>query len=152
MTDRALPENWIDRTEPWEILEFQHKPADLVRDARVECVRLLNAFASSLESVLARPDCSVREVKIRFFGVAGALGLNLMDGRSFTELADAIGCEKASLSKIACEFCRANNLEPSLMMKCAESSAAYQHARLQSIARVNGNGANGSNGANHCAK
>jgi hypothetical protein len=134
-----LPENWIDRTEPWEFIEFEHKPADLVRDARVECVRLLNAFASSLESVLARPECSVQHVRIRFFGIAGALGLNIMDGRSFTELADWIGCTKASLSKTACEFTKANNLEPSMMMKSSESSAAYQTARLASIKR-NGNG------------
>jgi len=144
MTDHALPENWIDRTEPWEFIEFEHKPADLVRDARVECVRLLNAFGSSLEEVLARPNCTLQNVRIRFFGICGALGLNLMDGRSFTDLADAIGVEKASFSKVACEFCRANNLEPSLMMKAASSAAAYQTARLTSIenhSNGNGNGA-----------
>ena len=145
MTER-VPETWIVRREPWEFIsgEWEEKPADLVRDARVQAIALLNAFGSNLEAAIARPGCTVREIKIRFFGIAGALGLNLMDGRSFSSLAADIGCEKASLSKIACEFCRANNLEPSLMMKCTESSASFQRARFASIQRVNGK-----NGATH---
>ena len=119
-----VPEGWVERTEPWELIdgEWEDEPADLVRNARVQAVRLLNAFGSSLESVLSRPDCTVRDVKIRFFGICGALGLNLMDGRSWTELAAELGCERASLSKVATEWCAAHNLEHSFMMKKTETT------------------------------
>jgi len=137
--DTYIPEGWISRTEPWELIDgkWQDEPADLVRNARVQAVRLLNAFGSSIESVLSRPDCTLRDVKIRFFGLCGALGLNLMDGRSWTDLAEEIGCERASLSKLGTEFVNAHNLDPSFMMRRPEACVAYTHSRLDSIAESN---------------
>ena len=141
--DNLMPEGWIDRTEPWELLEFEHKPADLIRDARVQAMAILNAFGSWLERTLSRPGSTLRDVKVKFYGISGALGLNLMDGRTFTELSETLGVERATLSKVAREFCMANNLEPSFMMKCSASAVTYANRRIESIQR-NGSNGNGS--------
>lgn len=131
---------WIDHREPWEYIEdeWRDEPTDLVRNARVQAVRLLNAFGSSLESVLTRPNATLRDVTLRFYGLAFGLGLTLCDGRSMTEIAEGLGFERASVSKIACEFCRANNLVQSFYMKSALAPAAYQSARIASIEKANG--------------
>jgi hypothetical protein len=136
--DHCLPDEWIDRKEPWESIEPEDKPADLVRAARIEAVHLLNAFGSSLESVLCQPEVTLREVKVRFYGIAFALGLNLCEGLSQTQIAQHLGYERATVSKVAVEFCAANNLSPSFYMKSGGTGASYQSARLAAIERENG--------------
>jgi hypothetical protein len=136
----TVHEEWIDRREPVDTLEPIDRPADLIREARVEAVRLLNAFGSSLESALSAKDATLTSVKLRFWGICFSLGLNICEGRSQTEIAESLGYERATISKIAIEYCNANGLAPSFYMKSATAPAAYQSARLESIERANGSG------------
>jgi|SRR5262245_19335971 len=138
-----LPEELIDRRGPWDELEPEDCPANSIRGAQLAAVRLLNAFASSIEIVLSQPNCTLRDVQIRFYALCFGIGLSsVCEGRSMSEIADALGCERATISKTATEWCRANSMDPSFYMK--KSAKDYANARVESIernnARLKGNG------------
>ena len=84
----------VDRLEP-EVL-----PADEVRDARLTAIHLLNDFAAEMLSALTYA-MSARDGLIRLFGIAHAMGLNICGDLSMSARAAQIGCERASISKIA---------------------------------------------------
>jgi len=139
-----LPEELIDRRGPWDELEPEDYPANSVRAAQIRAVALLNAFGASLESVLTDRNATMCDIKIRFYALCFGLGLNLIEGRTMSEVAQNLGVERATLSKIAVQFCQANGLDPSWHMKKSGTGRTYTMGRLESIARrnakMNGNG------------
>ena len=134
----SLDGELVDYRLPWQPLDGLQYDETALRSAHVEAVALINDFAAQLESVLARKEATINDVRVRFYGLSGALGLNIMDGRSFTQIADELGCSRASLSKLATEFCAAHALPSSFMMKSSGTMTSYQSARLDSIRRANG--------------
>jgi hypothetical protein len=131
---------------PCDDIEPRISPADEVRHARVECVRLLNAFGNRIESALSEPSASVKSIATQFWAVAYALGLNCTEGMSMTDRAIALGVVRASISKGARNFVESNGLEPSWHMKSEASIDSYRETRIQVvIASANGNGSNGTN-------
>src|SRR5215470_16722555 len=115
--DHHLPAEWVTWKTAIDELEPEDCPPNSARAAAIKCVGILNAFGSSMESVFANPSCTLRDVKIRFYALSFALGLNIIDGRSQTEMAESLGIERATFSKIATSFCVANSLAPSYYMK-----------------------------------
>jgi hypothetical protein len=136
--ENALPETWIERKTAVDAIEPIEDTHDALRDAAVRYISVLNAFSDKIEAVLSNKRATMRDVAIAYYSTALALGLNSVNGRSFTEIADAWGLERATLSKAAVAFVGANGLQPSFAMKRAETASVYAGARLQSIERNNG--------------
>ncbi len=136
------PEAWITRRCPVDDLEPQELRSDLIRDARVQGVRLLNSFGNVIERTFADPSLNATRIKTAFWGAAYGLGLNCCAGVSMTERAALLGIERATISKAARNFVTANGLPPSYYMKVESASDAYRETRIQIvIASANGNGA-----------
>ena len=136
------PEEWISRHNPIDDLEPQALASDLIRDARLQTVRLLNSFANTIERTLADPSGDTTRVATAFWGVCYGLGLNCCAGVSMTERANSLGIEKATISKAARNFVTACGLEPSFYMKVEGASDSYRATRIAVvIASANGNGA-----------
>jgi hypothetical protein len=128
-----LPEEWIDRREPVDDLEPDIARADAIRDARKKGIFFLNAFGAQVEASLLRPGATVTDIAVAFYQVAYALGLNLCEGMSMTERAQAWGVERASISKGATQFCNGNGLPPSFYMKKEPAQESFRSARIRSI-------------------
>jgi hypothetical protein len=135
MNDRYVHPDHIDRRMPWDDLEPIDDEHDALRDAAIRYVALINAFSTAIERAISAPDASLQSARIAYWGIATALGLNSVAGRSMTDLAQACGCERASLSKKAREFVSANHLQPSFIMKTEISVESFSKARVQSIKR-----------------
>jgi hypothetical protein len=60
-----------------------------------------------------------------------------------TERASLIGVSRAAISKVATDFCSANELPPSFYMRSEEAGESYRKARLQVVAASNGSVGNG---------
>jgi hypothetical protein len=129
MNDSYVHPEQIDRRMPWDDLEPIPDSHDELRDAAIKYISIMNAFADRLERAITDPGATVRGVATMFYGMSLALGLNSVNGRSFTEIARAWNLERATLSKIATSFVAANGLEPSWAMKKAEHNTA--RARLK---------------------
>jgi hypothetical protein len=84
----------------------------------------------------------VKAVAVNFWGAAYGLGLGCCDGMSMTERSQAIGVQRATISKQARMFIEANDLPPSYYMK--QETDAYIESRLAQL-----NSGNGSNGEEH---
>ena len=133
-----LPEEWVTRHEPVDDIEPRILPADELRHARVEAIRLLNALGNAVER--SNPQGNVA---VAFWGAAYGLGLNCCDGMTMTERAQSLGVGRATISKGATSFCGANNLPPSYYMKTDGAGAVYSKVRIEVvIASSNGNGSN----------
>ena len=148
----VTPEQLISRHSPLDDIEPQELHSDLVRDARIQTVRLLNAFGNVIERTLTDPNVNLTRVRTAFWGASYALGLNCCAGVSMTQRAASLNIERATISKAARNFVTANSLPPSYYMKLEAASDSYREARIQIvIASNNGNGSNGngSNGATH---
>src|SRR2546429_5640589 len=120
-----LPEEWVTRHEPVDDIEPRIMPADAIRDARLQTVRLLNALGNVVERSLADSSASVTGMAVAFWGAAYGLGLNCCDGMTMTERALSLGRERASISKAARNFVTANQLPPSWYMKVEGASDSY---------------------------
>lgn len=133
MSDHSLPEEWIDRREPVDDLEPIELESTKLRDARLKCVCLINAFASHIEAALLRPGATVQDIAVAFYQPVYALGCNICDGVSMTERSQMWGVERATISKGATAFCSGNGLPPSFYMKKEEAQNSYRGARVESI-------------------
>lgn len=140
---------------PCEIME-PDATADVIHDSQMALVNLLNNFVAELEQTMSRPSATLRDVKMKLYGMAFALGLAMIEGKSQTSVAASLGMTRAALSKIGIHFCLANNLGPSFYQKSELARDRYREARLDSI-RNNGKRARpfkpmppfpGSNGTN----
>lgn len=141
MNDHPTPEEWITRHNPVDDLEPQELQSDLVRDARRQTVRLLNAFGATIERTLVDPSADMTRVATAFWGAAYGLGLNCCSGVSMTDRATSLGVERATISKAARNFVTANGLPPSYYMKVEGAADAYRATRIQIVIASNGNGA-----------
>ena len=121
---------------PCEILE-PDVTADVIHDSQMALLRLLNNFVAELEQTMSRPSATLRDVKVKLYGMAFALGLAMIEGKSQTSVAASLGMTRASLSKIGIHFCLANNLGPSFYQKSELARERYRDARLDSV-RNNG--------------
>lgn len=127
---------------PVEHLEAETAPADLVRDARMMTVTLLNDFANEMLRALTTRDGTVQHALVRLYGIAYGMGLNCAGDVSMSDRADQLGVCRATLSKIGRTWNDAHDLEPSFHQKSAASIASYaQTRREQVVASSNGNGA-----------
>ncbi|HEX7531462.1 MAG TPA: hypothetical protein VF333_09980 [Pyrinomonadaceae bacterium] len=133
--DAFVDEFSVNRQTVVDDLEPQLKMADAVREARVEAVRLINSFASLIESALTRPRSTMRDLLTVFYQGAYAMDLNLCEDVNVTERADNIGVRRATLSKGMVAFCVGNSLPPSRHMKDKETQAEYLKARLERVTR-----------------
>lgn len=137
MNSHYLPDEWITPPNQINDIEPEISPADAVRDARVKCVQLLNAFAAHIEAALLRPGAQIKDVAIAFYQPVYALGLNIADGTSMTERSQHWEVERATISKGAIAFCNGNGLPPSFYMKDESAQKSYQNARVKSIKECN---------------
>ena len=135
MNDSFVHPAHIDTRLPIDDLEPIPDVHDELRDAAIKYVSLINAFSTAIERALFAKDASLQSARITYWGVATALGLNSVNGRSMTQLALACGCERASISKRAREFVAANSIEPSFIMKREDSVEAFSKGRVESIKR-----------------
>lgn len=144
------PEEWITRHSPVDDIEPQELKSDLVRDARLQTVRLLNSFGNVIERTFADPSADMTRVRTAFWGAAYGLGLNCCRGMSMTDRAASLGVERATISKAARNFVTANGLPPSYYMKVETASDSYRETRIAVViaSSSNGNGAS-ANGAEH---
>jgi hypothetical protein len=126
---------------PVEHLEPETAPADLVRDARMMAIVLLNDFGSELVHTAMRPGATLQEVKVKLFGISYAMGLNCSGDLSMTERADQLGVVRATLSKVARAWNCAHDLPPSWHQKSAVAITSYAATRRRVVASSNGNGA-----------
>jgi hypothetical protein len=124
--DAIVWDHPVDRLEP-ELL-----PADEVRDARLTAIHLLNEFAAEMLSALTYA-MSARDGLIRLFGIAHAMGLNICGDLSMSARAAQIGCERASISKIATAWNIAHDLPPSFGQKSMEANQEFARARRESV-------------------
>jgi len=138
MNDPFVHPAHIDNRLPIDDLEPLPGEHDELRDAAIKFISIINAFSERLERAITEPGATVRGIATAYYSVSLALGLNSVNGRSFTEIAAVWNLERATLSKAAVSFVQANGLEPSWAMKKAETSIAFTHARLRSIAEHNG--------------
>lgn len=106
-----------------------------IRDARVKCVRLLNAFAAHVEAAILRPRSTKQDIAIAFYQPCYAMGLLVCGGVSMMNRAEYWGVERATISKGATEFCNGNSLPPSFYMKTEQAQKAYQKERINRIKR-----------------
>ncbi len=128
---------------PLEHLEPETAPADLVRDARLMTVHLLNDFAILMLEALSDRNDPVRSAMVKLYGVAFGMGLSIAD-ETMSACADRVGVCRAALSKVACNWNAAHDLPPSFHQKSEEAIHSYaQTRRNQVVASSNGN----SNGA-----
>ena len=127
----------VDRRTPIDGIEPIEETADMVRDARMQAVRLLNQFASRLETALSHPDATLKGIRTTLWGLCFGLGLNVCSGHSVTAMAGHLGVSKATLSKIATCFTAATGLAPSSYLKTETSRLSYAKARRRSV-QLNG--------------
>src|SRR5215470_13939467 len=124
---------WIDRKTAIDVIEPEPDRHDDLRDAALKYTAVINAFGRRIEQGLATG--SFAAVATTFWGVAFALGLACVDGRSMTEIASMIGVARATISKNAIAFCHANGLQESFYMKNSEARESYTASRIESIQR-----------------
>lgn len=127
------PADAIDREIREEIEDANERAQKLVRDARRDCIRILNASISHIESAGTRPGATKADVMVSLYQVAYGLGLNLCEGMTMTKRAESWGVERATISKGAVQFTSGNGLKPSYYMKKEEARGAYADARIGSI-------------------
>jgi hypothetical protein len=77
-----------------------------------------------------------RDGLIRLFGIAHAMGLNIIGDLSMSARAAQIGCERASISKVATAWNLAHDLPPSFGQKSLEANQEYARSRRESVARA----------------
>ncbi len=123
---------------PMEHLEPETAPADQVRDARMMAVALLNDFANEILHTATRPYATVRDVKVKLYGIGFAMGLNFCNDESVTVRADRLGVCKATLSKISCSWNAAHDLPPSWHQTSAAAITSYAQTRRKVVAASNG--------------
>ena len=146
MSDNGhTPEEWISRHNPIDDIEPQELQSDLLRDARLQTVRLLNSFGNVIERALTDPSANRERIATAFWGVAYGLGLNCCAGVSMTERADSLRIERATISKAARNFVTANGLPPSFYMKVEGASDSYRATRIAVVIASNNGSSNGTN-------
>lgn len=138
--DRALSGEPLSWDHPLEHLEPETAPADLVRDARLMTVHLLNDFAVLMLEALSDRSDPVRSALVKLYGVAFGMGLSIAD-ETMSACADRVGVCRAALSKVACNWNAAHDLPPSFHQKSEEAIHSYAQTRRKVVASSNGNGA-----------
>ena len=126
-------------SHPVDLLEPELTPADQIRHAQLMAVHMLNDLAVEMLGALTSAN-PVRTALTRLFGIGYAMGLSICDGVSMTETADRIGCERASISKVATSWNISHDLAPAFGQKSVEANAHYAKARREV---VQSNGSNG---------
>ena len=70
-------------------LSYEHHPQedlepdrthDIIHEARLAAIRLINGFCSEIEQVLSRPNCKVEDVAARFYSLCFAIGATCIGG------------------------------------------------------------------------
>jgi len=138
---------WIDHKTPVDDLEPVEDSHEALRDAAIKYTSIMNAYSTAMERAITAPNATVQRIASVHWQISYALGLNSCSGRSMTECARIWNLERATISKGATEFCRANDLEPSYYMKKESTQQSYRACRIAVIAASNGSNGNGANGA-----
>lgn len=120
---------------PIDDFEPEEKHTDLVRDARMAAVFLLNDFALAMLNALARNN-DAREGLITLYGISYAMGLNICGETSQSARADSLGIERATLSKIGCAWNASHDLKPSFYQKTEGAGQRYADSR-RAVVRAN---------------
>jgi hypothetical protein len=98
---------------------FPGTPAPTYRQASLALLRTLN------QSLTFFSEHGYSRSKT-LWGVAFALGHPLTAGMSMLEAARHLGCTKAAISKIACEFLAETGLPPSPALKIEKAKSTYR--------------------------
>lgn len=119
-------------TEIDELLEKYHKhePAEIIRQmyawhlTKVEGANNLivsRILARLVAFLLRRRD----SVKIAAIGISYAVGLDLLNGQTMTDIAAKLGCTRAAISKAANEAADALGIPRSRYLKSGDARKAY---------------------------
>ena len=136
--NRRIPSTWIDHRTPVDDIEPELSSHDAYQEASRRFARILNRSFQHIGAAIERSrGPELRQVQTAYWQVCFALGLSVCDPTNMTERARMLGIRKATISKGATMFCRANFLPPSFHMKKEESYDAYRRARIDAIKRCN---------------
>jgi hypothetical protein len=122
-----------DNHSPIDDIEPEITREELLRDGSLKLLRAINAAFAHLESVLYTPDTTLNEVRIAFWQVAFPLGMSCCEERTMTQMALFHNRQRATISKFATNFCRAQNIPPSVHMKNEDTANAFTNAREKVI-------------------
>lgn len=126
----------VDDLEP----EIEHH--DAYREASRKMMRVMNAGLAHIEAAFLRREAKLNDVAIAFYQFAFAIGSNICEDKTMTELGIVWGSgdeSRAAVSKGATTFCRGLKIRPSFYMKQEAAAPSYQQARIKSIQRCNSN-------------
>jgi hypothetical protein len=122
---------------PVEDIEPEISQHEAYAEAARRFTKVMLAAFSHVESVLFRPNATMKDVAVAFWQVAYPLGISSCDGLNMTERAEQLDVERATISKFATTFCRGQGLPPSFYMKGPDAPKSYQTARCKSIVTCN---------------
>ncbi|MEM6885417.1 MAG: hypothetical protein AAF571_10325 [Verrucomicrobiota bacterium] len=114
------------------LASYEAHPADHIEpeapemtDYREASLKMLTILERAMDHILYYEG----NKEVASWQVAFAMGLDCCEGKEITSVANNIGVERATISKGATEFCRANDLPPSRYMKSEEATKSYREAR-----------------------
>jgi hypothetical protein len=129
----------LNDQHPVDDLEPEISQHEAYKLAAQKFTKVMLAAFSHVESVLFRPNATMKDVMVAFWQVAYPLGISSCGGLNMTERAEELDVERATISKFATTFCRGQGIPPSFYMKGPDAPKSYQTARCKSIISCNKN-------------
>ncbi len=131
--DAFIDENTVSRVHPLDEIEPEISREDILRQGALKLLRAINAGMAHLEDVLHDPNVTLPKVRLAFWQFAFPIGAICCEGQTMTQKSIENGFKRATISKFATNFCRAQDIPPSEYMKAEESQGEYAKARIESI-------------------